>query len=840
MVEIKSAKETTAEGELEVALQSESDMDQPAELPILPDSMLAPLEDDTFLDSSQHQKRIRKPSLKVQEAQMNDLPSSAQDNAEYEEQESTVVFSNSDEVRAEQHQGENQEVPNNDVSNKARVKKRKKGERRRVTKGKQMETQGDKDKEIESDMKFVLVMGKDGQTNIETMASIGDPKYHRSKKPQQMKDESEAAISKKTPCPFCNKRFRSNWGLLPHVYQCHPDVDEDSDLAKEARDQEEVANVLGLLNKMKEVEGDVCPNCNKKFKLKREGQIHYALQSCVKRTQYSKMSESLPKDPVTGLYKCRQCDFTSQIGKRVLNHEERNHMERTVPCGRCGKLFASERMVEEHIRQSHIYSKKMVVCDICGTSVSAPYLGKHKLVMHDPTYVKPRKSKSLYLQCPKCLYRAPKLCLLKKHIKRKHEEKQLQCPECKTKFAMEADLQAHIKNIHDQADNPLNHMVKCNQCDKEMKQRNLDLHIRQVHQKMGKHVCDIFYKTLSSKHSLKVHVMFAHTRPEDRTYKYTCQHCGAGFINKTVYNGHLNTHTGNRPYKCEVCDKAFKQITTYHSHIQIHKAVKYECQVCEQQFSSKSSLATHTKQHPCWQCVCEQRFWHTEAVVAHQATCPSTQLQKGSIEAIETVKSEADGAAASYIMIQPQEAVGEETGEETFVMVQGSEVVGEGEGQAMTMSQIIDSLQKGETPAGGLVQLVQLADNEGESKLQDPTQEELVVQLDPGQQHMTAMQAVAEGACDGQIMVHHHQEAVAENLHTEAQVIATGDLKQEAEWEGQIRVGEGAEEDAGAFLCGHCQQEFTSMQEVEEHMMTQHMEETEMGQYVVLGSAEDT
>ncbi|ELT94850.1 hypothetical protein CAPTEDRAFT_225205 [Capitella teleta] len=409
----------------------------------------------------------------------------------------------------------------------------------------------------------------------------------------QIEKIEEKKVKFKEECPLCDKSFRSLWGLLPHVTLTH---------AKITADVAGADRLLPLLQSMREIEGSSCPRCAKNFKNPREGQVHYALESCVKRQPTRLLAASLEKNQ-DGVYMCAQCAYTNKNAKNVLNHQERMHMERNVPCTQCGAMLSSQRMLDLHIKQKHIYGGRMVVCDMCGTEVTQSYLKKHKQLMHDPTYVKVVKPKEEYIPCPECDYQAPKQCLLQKHVMRMHKERKLCCSQCHARFALEYDLRLHMKNIH-QSDQ-LNALVKCEKCGKEMKQRNLEHHMKNVHNPRTQHICPHCDKALCSKHSLKVHIMFAHTEPEHREYKFTCEKCGAGFVNKTVYNDHLNTHTGKRPYHCEVCGKHFRQMSTFHTHVQTHRDVVYQCAVCEETFSSRSALTTHMRVHESWQSVLE-------------------------------------------------------------------------------------------------------------------------------------------------------------------------------------------------------------------------------------------
>ncbi len=47
---------------------------------------------------------------------------------------------------------------------------------------------------------------------------------------------------------------------------------------------------------------------------------------------------------------------------------------------------------------------------------------------------------------------------------------------------------------------------------------------------------------------------------------HTCEVCAQSFCSKTVLAQHMRVHTGEKPYKCDVCNKAFTQASSLYSH----------------------------------------------------------------------------------------------------------------------------------------------------------------------------------------------------------------------------------------------------------------------------------
>ncbi|XP_048002891.1 zinc finger protein 425-like [Leguminivora glycinivorella] len=254
-------------------------------------------------------------------------------------------------------------------------------------------------------------------------------------------------------------------------------------------------------------------------------------------------------------WRCVECGELSSRAAVAADHAARAHgAAPTHTCRRCGVTLESLARLRNHMK-NHAERQK---CELCGKTFGDRASLRTHLFIH--------RGEKEY-SCPHC----DKQFLFKKamevHLVTHAAPARLYCLECDMTFKNRMSYYQHKKYNLKHID-PEKLKYKCPLCDKKflkasrLEEHNVAVHLKVTPIRCTMPDCDF---ACSSKPVLRTHIRMVH-RNLRSVRNHVCDTCGKAYTTKKTLEGHMRSHTGERPFHCSLCSSTFSYEAALYNH----------------------------------------------------------------------------------------------------------------------------------------------------------------------------------------------------------------------------------------------------------------------------------
>ncbi|XP_028031385.1 zinc finger protein 287-like isoform X2 [Bombyx mandarina] len=263
-------------------------------------------------------------------------------------------------------------------------------------------------------------------------------------------------------------------------------------------------------------------------------------------------------------WRCRACLSAWSRAAVGADHCARAHgaPPPTHTCRVCGRTETSLGRLRSHV-QEHAERQR---CELCGKTFRDKTSLRTHLFIH-----KGEKD----FECNKCGKRFVFKKAMEIHMITHNASSLLYCHHCDMNFKNEMSYYQHMKYNLKHVD-PAKLKYACELCDKKfVKAARLEEHNMAVHLKIAPIRCSVSGCEFAcpSRAALRTHTRRTH-RLARALRNHVCHACGKAYTTKKTLEGHVRSHTGERPFACTRCPSTFRYEAALYNHNKLVHAAR--------------------------------------------------------------------------------------------------------------------------------------------------------------------------------------------------------------------------------------------------------------------------